>query len=177
VSLQWRWRKATAHTGFSFNRLWIARMNSVIIQIDMTTLRSLLRYPALLGVVLLLFSGVREAYGFGSCPMMHPGGDASAVASEPADHSGHNHPLASADPGLEVPSHSGHSGEEGGRCECRVVCISVPAPTPPEPIVLKFDPVLPPEPSTALVVEDAGLLPTLNRPHLLPFANAPPAFS
>jgi hypothetical protein len=142
-------------------------MYSDIIQIEMTTRRFLLRYPALLGVVLLLLSGVREAYGFGTCPMGHPGGESAASEVRAESGEGHAH-------------HSGNSGDsndQGDGCECRLLCLSVPVPTPPEPTVLSFDPVLPHEPSTAPAIEDPDLLPNLHLPYLLPFSNAPPAFS
>ena len=149
----------------------------------MSTRRTLLRIPALLGVFLLLFSGVREAYAFGACPMMHPGGGQVEVAEQAAAggemdgaHAHHVMP-----PAPEIPTgsqHDGHSGDqEDSGCECRLLCLSVPVPTPPEPVVLRFDPGLPPESSTSPVVEDRSLLPSLQLPYLLPFANAPPSDS
>jgi hypothetical protein len=142
-------------------------MKVVIILTKMSISRSLLRIPALFGVLLLLFSGVREAYAFGICPMVHPGGEEVEVVEEHAHHgarSGESH-------------HEGGSSEPGDGCDCRLLCLSVPVPTPPEPIVLSFGQPLPSEQGSAPAVEDAGLLPSLHLPHKLPFANAPPAVS
>lgn len=181
----------------------------------MSIQRSIIRIPALLSVLLLLFTGVREAYAFGLCPMMHVGGEAAEVApvesAEPVhahhhhpspegdlpDHSGHGaagHGAAGeGDTGRGAPGHggsgqgvaghsssshgaSGHAnsghGEEG--CQCRVLCVTVSAPTPPQTVTLTVTPLFPTSEAGAHSTEEQGLLPTLHHPHILPFANAPP---
>jgi hypothetical protein len=163
-------------------------MKSSIIRIDMSTRRAVLRIPALFGVFLLLVSGVREAYGIGTCPMMHPGGVQGAVIEKMEggnQDGGHSHgamhsaavTVAEDDARALHQGHGANSGQEETECKCRLLCVSTPVPTPPDPVVLNFDPGFPPELATTPVAEDRDLLPALQLPHLLPYANAPPALS
>lgn len=163
----------------------------IIIGPDMPLHRSFLRLPAFLGLLLLLFAGTKDAYGLGVCPM-HGGGDHSAAPAstsvDPAPreqdlaggtdfhHGGHHSsPSESPQAAHHAPASAADSEGHGAEgCECRLACLAVTVPTPPEAVVLDFDPFLPLAPIASPVEGTTGLRPALHPPHHLPFANGPP---
>jgi hypothetical protein len=155
-------------------------MRTAIIQSSMWIRRTGLRLPALLSVLLLLLTGVREAYAFGRCPMMHPGAESAEVVAPEASESdhAHHHPVAAgevAEPQQGVASAHSEHGEDG--CQCRIMCVAVSAPTPPQPVTISIPSLPPVAEGLSLPTGNVGFLPTLNLPHILPFANAPPSHS
>jgi hypothetical protein len=153
--------------------------------------RSRVRSPALLGVLLILLSGVTEAFGVEGCALHGSDHDHGSATTEGAhgDHAAHqpvppnSHEHASdhsrqAHTPDTSPQPESDASEDADQCECRLLCMVVATFGAAEPVVVA--PTAAPF-ATAMGAIPAPVDPALVRmallPYVLPFAHGPPPHS